>query len=310
MATFDPARIRRLLRRSSPGVERPHRVDHRFEGQPGVMTIVLTEAMIARNKIIDNVLVLFLHAIMQETFDFFQQELTADICFIRRALLSWFGLEPPRPRGSLEDQLCGSILGSRTRDYISRRAFNRLALHYHGDWNLAAAASISEIHALIRGVTFAEKKAAWLKLAWENNKDKNGKISFSHVAQLPASEALRELEKNPGVKRKTSASALNFSDIGGRAFVIDTHVLRVLRRFGIAGLRTQTEHVYDKVMLASAGMTAGDLFELHWHLKRLGQQFCSHSQVSCEMCPLSTRCLRRLEPGIRIVPHVRLQEAW
>ncbi len=247
---------------------------------------------------------------MQETFHFFQKELTADIRFIRHALLSWFGPEPHRPRGSLEDQLCGSILGSRTRDYISRRAFNRLALRYRGDWNLAAAAPESEICALIRDVTFPEKKAACLKLIWKNNKARNGKISFSYVARLPISEALKELEKNRGVKRKTSASTLNFSDVGGRAFVIDTHVLRVLRRFGIVGSWARTEYVYDKVMLASASMTADDLFELHWHLKRLGQQFCSHSQVACEACPLSARCLRRLESGTRIVPHVRLQEAW
>jgi endonuclease-3 len=247
---------------------------------------------------------------MQESFHFFQKELTADICFIRAALLSWFGPEPPCPRGSLEDQLCGSILGSRTRDYISRRAFNRLALHFHGDWNLAAAASESEIHALIGDVTFAEKKAAWVKRVLENNKARNGKISFSYVAQLPIPEALQELEKNLGVKRKTSASALNFSDVRGRTFVIDTHVLRVLRRFGIVGPRARTEYVYDKVMLAAAGMTADDLFELHWHLKRLGQQFCSHSQVACESCPLSARCLRRLEPGTRIVLHVQSQKAW
>ena len=247
---------------------------------------------------------------MQETFHFFQEELTADICFIREALLSRFGPEPPRPRGSLEDQLCGSILGSRTRDYISRRAFNRFALHYHGDWNLAAAAPESEIHALIGDVTFAEKKAAWVKRVLENNKARNGKISLSNVGQLPIPEALRALEKNLGVKRKTSASALNFSDVRAPVFVVDTHVLRVLRRFGIVGPRTRTEYAYDKVMLAAVGMTADDLFELHWHLKRLGQQFCSHSHVACESCPLSARCLRRLEPGTRIVSHVQSQKAW
>ena len=247
---------------------------------------------------------------MQESFHFFQEELTADICFIREALLSRFGPEPSRSRGSLEDQLCGSILGSRTRDHISRRAFNRFALHFHGDWNLAAAASESEIHALIGDVTFAEKKAAWVKRVLANNAARNGKVSFSYVAQLPIPEALQELEKNLGVKRKTSAAALNFSNVRGPAFVVDTHVLRVLRRFGIAGPRTRTEYVYDKVMLAAAGMTADDLFELHWHLKRLGQQFCSHSQVACESCPLSARCLRRLESGTRVVPHVQTQKVW
>jgi endonuclease III len=244
---------------------------------------------------------------MQGMFHFFDKEQTTDICFIRRTLLERFGPEPPRLRGSLEDQFFGSILGSRTHDNISKCAFTRLATRFDGDWNVAAQASESEICSLIKDVTFPEKKAAYLKLVWQNNRVRNGTISFDYLTQMSVDEALRELEKNFGVGRKTSAAALNFSVAHGRAFVVDTHVVRILRRFGFIGLRTQTEHVYGAVMHAATGMDADDLFELHWHLKRLGQEICAYSQAACGCCPLSTHCLHRLEPGTSIVPNVQSQ---
>lgn len=87
---------------------------------------------------------------MQKPFHFFRKERTADICFIRQILLERLGPEPSRLRGSLEDQFFGSILGSRAHDYISLRAFTRLAKRYDGDWNVVAQAPESEIYSLRR----------------------------------------------------------------------------------------------------------------------------------------------------------------
>lgn len=245
---------------------------------------------------------------MQEIFRLFLERRIGDLQFIRTALLAQFGPEPPRVRGTLDDQFPGSIPGSRTRDHISRRAFMRLASHFHGDWNLLAAAPENEIFSLIHDVTFAREKAACLMLVWRKSQAQNGVASFSHVARMPVEMALYELEKNPGIGRKTSAATLNFSEAHGRAFVVDTHVLRVLRRFGFVGVQAQTVQAFDAVRQAAAGMNADNLFELHWHLKRLGQKFCAHSQAACGRCPLSACCLRRLESYVRIVPHAQSQE--
>ncbi len=125
--------------------------------------------------------------------------------------------------------------------------------------------------------------------------------------QVSIDEALHELEKNFDVGRKTSAATLNFSVAHGRAFVVDTHVLRILQRFGFTGLQTQPEHVYGTVIHAAADMNADDLFELHRNLKCLGQEICNHSQVACGCCPLSTHCLRRPQGDTRIVPNIQLQ---
>ncbi len=149
---------------------------------------------------------------------------------------------------------------------------------------------------LIPEVTFPERKASYLKTLWQNHPD-----GFAYVAQMPVEQALVELEKNPGVGRKVSAAALNFSNIYGRAFVADTHVLRVLGRFGFVDSSAGTRQTYEAVMMSAPDMDAHDLFELHWHLKYLGQQICTAKEAACSYCPLSSRCMKRLESGARIV---------
>jgi endonuclease-3 len=139
-------------------------------------------------------------------------------------------------------------------------------------------------------VTFPEKKALYLKVLWQNHPQ-----GFSYVTRMPVERALIELELNRGVGRKVSAAALNFSDVYGRAFVADTHVLRVLRRFGFIGPKAKARDAYYAVMMSADGMTANDLFELHWHLKYLGQQICTYRNPQCARCPLSLSCMRRLD---------------
>jgi protein ImuA len=75
-------------------------------------------------------------------------------------------------------------------------------------------------------------------------------------------------------------------------FVVDTHVLRVLQRFGFVGMRVDIEAAYDTVMAAADGLDADDLFELHWHMKSLGQTVCTYAQAMCTSCPLSDICQR------------------
>jgi endonuclease-3 len=75
----------------------------------------------------------------------------------------------------------------------------------------------------------------------------------------------------------------------------------VLRRFGFIDARTETEDAYDAVMMAAESFDADDLYELHWYLKRLGQNTCTHYRAVCVSCPLSDLCLKRVEVGAATV---------
>jgi endonuclease-3 len=77
--------------------------------------------------------------------------------------------------------------------------------------------------------------------------------------------------------------------------VVDTHVWRVARRFGLVGGRADPDGVRRLVMQeAPTSWGADDFYELHWLMKRLGQTFCADARPRCGACPLSRQCASRL----------------
>jgi endonuclease-3 len=187
-----------------------------------------------------------------------------------------------------------SFLGSKNYDENSWKAFWRLKRHYK-NWDELADAPISAVESLIADVNLHEKKAPDLKAALLHIRARAGSISLEFLRDLEVGTALIWLEQIHGVGRKIAAATLNFSTLRKRAFVVDTHIIRVLSRFGFVRRNARTEDVYNAVMEASSGLNAEDLRELHAHLKRLGQQTCRPFRADCRTCPLSATCLQRVE---------------
>ena len=238
----------------------------------------------------------------------FQFKQTQDLRSIQDRLSIYFGEIRTEKRPDPVSQFVGSILGSRTYDAISLAAFQRL-VKYFQNWDALADAPESDIHDIIRDVTFPEKKVVVLKSALRNIRACSGAINIDFLADWDVDQALCWLERIHGVGRKTSAATLNFSELHGRAFVVDTHVLRVLRRFGFIGEHTTTEQAYDFVMVAADNLKADDLFELHWFLKRLGQQKCGQAHAACSSCPLSDICMKRRDGELSAVSNAFIRVA-
>jgi endonuclease III len=234
---------------------------------------------------------------MQVPFQFAQ---AADLQSIRDRLAVHFGRIRIEERPDPVSQFVGSILGSRTRDETSWNAFVRLIMHFR-NWDAIADAPEADIEGFIWDVTYPEKKAPDLKRALRIIRACSGAINLDFLVDLEVEQALHWLERIHGVGRKTAAATLNFSSLRRRAFVVDTQVLRVLRRFGFVGENALPEHVYDSVMAAADDFDADDLFELHWYLKRIGRKTCLHARALCASCPLSDICLRRVEERVHDV---------
>jgi endonuclease III len=230
---------------------------------------------------------------MQTSFDFKQ---AADLRSIRDRLTVSFGKIRIEKRPDPVSQFAGSVLGSLTRDEISLTAFRRLITHFR-NWNAIADAPEADIEGVVWDVTHPEKKAAYLKRALRIIRACSGGINLDFLADWEVEQALCWLERIDGVGRKTSAATLNFSSLRGRTFVVDTHVLRVLRRLGFVDANASTETAYDAIMTAADDFDADDLFEMHWQIKSLGQTVCKYAHASCFSCPLSDMCLQRLEAG-------------
>lgn len=191
-------------------------------------------------------------------------------------------------------QFVHAFIGSRTYDETSFRAFVGLVARYR-NWDDVADAPTNDIENALATVTFSEDKAVNLKGALRKMRSCVGTISLEFLADLPVEVGLSWLEDIYGVGRKIAAATLNFSTLRKRAFVVDTHVLRVMRRYGFVGARADEITVYDIVMTSAPDFDADDLYELHWQLKYLGQKTCTHSNALCGSCLLSDICLKRVE---------------
>jgi protein ImuA len=227
---------------------------------------------------------------MQPLFSFGQ---VTDLASIRDRLAIHFERIRIAERPDPVSQLVGSFIGTRTHDWRSWEVFVRLVQRYP-NWDALADAHVKDIEAAIQGVTYPEKKAPELKQALQVIRARFGKINLDFLAEYDVDQALNCLQKIHGIGPKTAAAILNFSALRMRAFVVDTHVLRVLRRFGFVAMRADAKVAHDAVMAAADDLDADDLFELHWHIKRLGQDICTHAQALCASCPLSDICQRRV----------------
>lgn len=243
---------------------------------------------------------------MQMGFDF---GAAAELAAVRDRLRDVFGAIAETPGSDPIAQLVRSLISSRTRDEVSLRAYRRLR-HRFPAWPALAEAPPVWIEATIAEVTFAEAKAHWLGPALRRIEAERGAFSLDFLADRPLDAALIWLERLPGVGRKVAAATLNFSRLQRPAFVVDSHVLRILRRFGFVAPRAETPAAYAAVMAASEGWSAAALFELHVLLKRLGQTVCRDPRALCGRCPLAAGCatggkvLARLDQGVS--PHKTL----
>lgn len=186
-------------------------------------------------------------------------------------------------------QLLKSMISSRTKDAVSLRSYESLVGSYPS-WLDLAQASTGNIERAIRDVTFAPEKAAHIKEALRLVALISPDFDLSWLKQRPVPQALEWLETLPGVGRKVAASTLNFSTLAMPAFVVDTHVIRVLARFGIVGVRADTITAYAAVMARVPHWSAHELSEFHVLIKQLGQTHCRFEHADCHLCPLRGIC--------------------
>lgn len=213
---------------------------------------------------------------------------------IREQLQNRYGRIRDEHRLDPVSQFVRCFIGNRTHDLTSWNAFLRLMIRFR-DWDAIADAPEAAIEAELKDVTYPEKKAPDLKRALQKIRVRAGAIDLDFLEDLAEEPALIWLEQIHGVGPKIAAATLNFSTLRKRCFVIDGHVLRVLQRFGFIGPKVGFKDAYRVIMAAAADFGADDLYELHWHLKILGQNLCTHEEAFCGDCPLSELCMKQIE---------------
>lgn len=230
---------------------------------------------------------------MQESFDFGADDLE----FIRQALSRTFGRLVVVERRDPLWRMVRSLIGAQTYDFVAEPALERLMLRWSDPAALAGAAP-EDVRQVIADVSHADRKAGQLvaTLRWIGRERPTYDLSF--LRYWPVRRALSWLERFPGVGPKVAAATLNASTLRMRVFIVDSHVHRVLLRFGIIGSRASAEDGRDAVTAAAGALDADDLLELFAQMKRLGQTYCRPFGARCASCPLAGRCGKKVELGV------------
>jgi endonuclease-3 len=219
---------------------------------------------------------------------------------LRDRLLAVFGPQRDAQRFDPTSQLINAMLSSRTRDEVSRRAFDRLR-HRYPVWDRLICAAPEDIEAIIHPVTFAARKAAELPIALGMIRAATGGLDLHFLADDNEEAAMQWLRRLYGVDTKIAAAVLNFSSLRKRVLVVDTHLLRIGARLGLLPPRFRDlprsgDYTigYELFMrLVPDEWDADDLYEFHWLLKYHGQTSCTYSAPRCRRCPIQDMCCSR-----------------
>lgn len=152
------------------------------------------------------------------------------------------------------------------------------------------SASPADLASAIREVEYPEEKARSLWLTLRHIYTRHPDFDLHFLDREPLPQAMAWLMALPGAREKVAAAALNFSSSRRAVFVMDTHVLRVLRRLGVIGAKSSAAKAHDLVMSALHGWPPVELADLHSYIKLLGQLICSANITRCRQCPVHDLC--------------------
>ena len=231
---------------------------------------------------------------MQLTFTFEREPV---LLKIRNRLVQIYGQQRDELRHEPTPQWVKAMISSRTFDLVSDGAFARLSTLR--SWDRLAQMEASEIEPIICDVTFAQNKAIHFVKSAQIIKRRRGMVELDFLAGWPTQVAFDWLTNLPGTGPKVAGVTLNFSTLRKPVFAIDTHVLRILWRLDLV----PNEHNFKRGYISLSRLIpnnwdADDLYELHWLMKSLGQNICTHRWPRCDCCPLASFCptAARMQP--------------
>ncbi|MDD5417736.1 MAG: endonuclease III [Candidatus Nanoarchaeia archaeon] len=173
--------------------------------------------------------------------------------------------------------LVSTILSARTRDETTARVSEQL-FSKAGNLKGLNKLSLKQIEKIIKPVNYYKTKSKNLKkLASVVDKEFNGRIPCS----------VEELIRLPGVGRKT-ANLVSSVVFNKDAVYVDTHVHRIMNRFGYVSTKTpeKTEKELRKKLPKKYWR------EISEFLVVFGQNLCKPQIPLCSKCPVSKYCYR------------------
>jgi len=166
-----------------------------------------------------------------------------------------------------------TLLSARTKDEITAKISENLFKRVNS-WEDLEKIDLKELETLIYGVGFYKTKAKILKKLAKELKKRN--------YQIP--ESLEELIKLPGIGTKT-ANIILTEALEGKGLAVDTHVHRIVNRFGLVDTFTpeETEKALKRIIPMDYWNKVNAL------LVSFGRQICN-VKPKCDICFFRDKC--------------------
>ena len=195
-------------------------------------------------------------------------------------------IERQDPRDPL-DELILTILSQNTNDRNRDRAYESLRERFPSNDDLLKA-DRKDIEDAIRVGGLAASKSRNISEIVKNLHERRESISLDYLKSMDDEAAMSELISMKGVGSKTAACVLVFS-LGRDVFPVDTHIHRIIKRWGIVPLNTNREKTQEIM-----NDIVPDEWKYQGHLLiiRHGRTLCKARKPACGSCPLKEICPR------------------
>ncbi len=211
--------------------------------------------------------------------------------WIRDRLASAFGA-PPEPNRDPLETLVLTILSQNTTDANRDRAYASL-LERHGTLDRVADGREAAIATAVQAGGLQAQKARTIRSVLRRIRTEAGRLDLGFLAERNPDEAFAWLRASRGVGDKTASIVLLFC-FRYPFLPVDTHVGRVLRRFGVIPERGDAFRHARAALPRDAAL----LLDLHLLLIHLGRTLCRPRRPACPSCPLVPRCERGRAAGV------------
>jgi endonuclease-3 len=178
--------------------------------------------------------------------------------------------------GSPFELLVATILSAQCTDERVNAVTPTLFQRFPAARDLARA-ELSELERLIHSTGFFRAKAKSLVACAQA-------LVARHGGEVPPD--MEELVRLPGIGRKTANVVLGHAFGVAAGIVVDTHVLRVANRLGLARSESpeETERALTELWPRSRWTAAGDVLIFH------GRKVCAARRPRCGECPVAALC--------------------
>ncbi|MBP0578353.1 hypothetical protein J8I29_03440 [Labrys sp. LIt4] len=212
------------------------------------------------------------------------------IAVLRQRLLAAYGPQRDTRRHTPPEQFVKALISSETYDSASEKAFQALCEHFRPLDRLGQSDPRVVLQQLAT-VTHPEKKASQLVASVGRIVEQRGRFDLDHLAALSVEAGMELLQRYDGIGAKCAAAVLNFSTLRRRVFVVDRHIRRFAERFGLLPDNASFAMAHRIMLrLMPASWDADDLYELHWLIKRFGQEVCTSQRPLCQRCGMADLC--------------------